>query len=49
MQIDGREEQCQNAESPIDERFESDSNVTDESDLQPEKHFWQMFSTDDGT
>jgi hypothetical protein len=47
MQIDESDEQYANADSPIDESRESDSNVIVERELHPRKH-WPSFSTDEG-
>jgi hypothetical protein len=48
MQIDESDEQAQNADSAIDERLESDSNVTVERNLHPWKQHLPSVSTDEG-
>jgi hypothetical protein len=48
MQIDESDEHDENAESPIRETLQPDSNVTLESLSQSAKHHCQSCSTDDG-
>jgi hypothetical protein len=48
MQIDESDEQQKNADCPIDESFEPDSNVIVERDSHSQKHNVQNFSTDEG-
>jgi hypothetical protein len=48
MQIDESDEQYKNADFPIRESLQSDSNVTLESAVHPSKQRSQRCSTDDG-
>jgi hypothetical protein len=49
MEIDCKDEQPQNADSPIRVSFESDSNVNEESAVQSRKESSPMISTEAGT
>jgi hypothetical protein len=48
MQIDESDEQLQNADSPIEESLESESNVTVESDLHARKDQFPSSLTEEG-
>jgi hypothetical protein len=48
MQIRGNGGESENGKASTRDSFDPDSNVTNESDLQSEKHLWQIISIEAG-